>query len=202
VDHGDRATEGITVLVVCTANLVRSPIAEALLRARLDVGGVAATVRSCGLRAQPGAGFPAAAAAAVGRRLGAVPPHRARALDGDEAVAADLVVTMTRAQLRELVVATSVPLARAFTLKELVRRAGATAPRSASEAWTAWLDRVGAGRERRDLLGDSRADDVADPFGGTAADYERCVDGPAMLAAALVAAAWPAAAHAPARRVS
>jgi protein-tyrosine-phosphatase len=61
---------------------------------------------------------------------------------------------------------------RAFTLKELVRRGQRIGPRMTGEPLADWVARASDGRDHRDLLGSSAEDDVADPFGGSASDFE------------------------------
>ena len=80
---------------------------------------------------------------------------------------ADLIVTMTRRQLR--VVATLAPdaLRRAFTAKELARRL-------ATSTDTPSLDTLNEGRTARDLMGDDGADDIADPYGNGLQLHREC----------------------------
>jgi protein-tyrosine-phosphatase len=87
---------------------------------------------------------------------------------------ADLVIGMARSHVREAVaLAGPAVVNRAFTLKEIVRRGEERGGRAAGEPVDAWLARLAAGRRINDLLGDSDADDVADPIGGPRRHYER-----------------------------
>lgn len=114
------------VLVVCTANVSRSPLAVALLRHHLTArfGEQAGTIRvtSAGTAALTG-GTTAAEVTRVLRSLDRpVPPAEApRQLDPHLIGAADLVLTMTREQRATVI--TSVPTAqrRVFTVLELAR---------------------------------------------------------------------------------
>ena len=95
-----RGRSAFRVLVVCTGNVCRSPLAERLLRARLDeefgAGAALFTVTSAGTAAVVGAPMDPRAAD-VARALGADPDHfRARDLDAEQVIAADLVLTATR----------------------------------------------------------------------------------------------------------
>ena len=83
----------------------------------------------------------------------------------------DLVLGMSRAHVRHAVVIVPEIWPRAFTLKELLRRGLETGPRAPGERMADWLARVHEGRERVALLGDSPADDVADPIGGPPQAY-------------------------------
>jgi protein-tyrosine phosphatase len=179
------------ILVLCSANQCRSPFAAAALRARLEGREPSLTVESAGLGAD---GFPATpptvdAARALGFDL---TQHRSRQLDATIVEGADLIVTMERRHVREVVVLDQRAWSRAFTLKELVRRATAVGPRAAGEPLAEWLQRVNAGRRPADLLGQSRDDDVADPTTDPLADYDAMTREVDELLAELVDLAWPA----------
>ncbi|NAZ87545.1 arsenate reductase/protein-tyrosine-phosphatase family protein [Kineococcus indalonis] len=121
---------GFTVLVVCTANVCRSPLAEAVLRRRLAerFGTRAAAVRvaSAGTRALAGSAVDPVTAA-VAARLGAPVPPRFAARQLDEALVrgAGAVLTMTRRHRAEVLDVLPVAQARTFTLLELARVATA-----------------------------------------------------------------------------
>jgi len=165
-------------------------MAEALLRARLEARGVDATVRSAGTRA---VGGPASAHAVdVLAEAGLdLRGHESRQLARDDVARADLVLAMAREHLREAVVAHPPALTKAFTLKELVRRAEAAGPRAADEALGAWLRRVGTGRSTAGLMGRDPRDDVDDPIGRPRAVYERTYAELVDLVDRLVPLAWP-----------
>lgn len=79
-----------TVLTVCTGNICRSPLAEAVLRDRLD--GV--DVSSAGLHAVVGHGMDEDSAAAA-RQLGVpLAPHKARQFTAEIGAGADLIIVM------------------------------------------------------------------------------------------------------------
>lgn len=167
-------------------------MAEALLRHRLQEAGVAATVSSAGLHpgGRPATGHGVATMATRGLDLGG---HQSRQLERRLVDGADLVIGMAREHVREVAVVAPGALHRAFTLKELVRAAEAIGPRRPHESLAEWLDRVGAGRRREDLLGVGHDDDfdVADPVGGTRGDYERTADLLDDLLTRLVRMVWP-----------
>jgi protein-tyrosine phosphatase len=159
------------ILLVCTANQCRSPLAAAALRTRLAHRDPAVTVESAGLGAE---GFPATpptvdAAAALGLDLST---HRSRRVDASLVGRAELLVGMERSHVREIVVLDRRSLPRAFTLKELVRRGSDIGSRAPNESLAAWLERVNRGRRATDLLGSSPDDDVADPTVDLLADYD------------------------------
>jgi protein-tyrosine phosphatase len=154
----------LRILVVCTANRARSPMAEALLARRLPD----AHVSSAG--SLP-AGHPATdgATKAMATRGIDIAAHRSRVLSPQVIADADLVVAMARRHVRDVVVLDPGSFRKTFTLKELVRRGE---PAGAATDLDQWLNAVAAGRQRADVLGDDSRDDVADPIGMPDATYE------------------------------
>jgi protein-tyrosine phosphatase len=160
----ETTTESADLLVVCTANQCRSPMAAALFERELTRGGMQARVTSAGTNAVADIP-PTDDAIAVMRDDGLdISAHRSRPVEVDEVDRADLVVTMTRAQLRDLATRSPAAFPRLYTLKELARRA-LDRPREDGEDVHAWSARLSAGRRTTDLLGDDPADDVEDPIG-------------------------------------
>jgi protein-tyrosine phosphatase len=154
------------ILVVCTANVCRSPVAAGLLQRALGSSDDAWSVRSAGTASFRAALDPntVAAAADAGLDLAThVPRHLGR--DVLQHDGADLVLTMTRAHLREVVAIDASWWPRAFTLKELVRRASAAPPGPAGEPLADWLGRLAVGRRAAAMLRPDPADDVDDPYG-------------------------------------
>jgi protein-tyrosine-phosphatase len=126
------------------------------------------------------------------KRWGLTPPdHASRVVSAADLGAADLVLCMERAHVREAVVLDGTAWPKTFTLKELVRRASTTAPRGPRETGAEWLTRVHADRDRGDLLGSSSVDDVADPFGKRLSAYEATAAELVGLAARLIEVIWP-----------
>jgi protein-tyrosine phosphatase len=152
------------VLVVCTGNIHRSPMVEALLRDRLRQRGVAAVISSAGVVE---AGRPASDEVLELLKARGIDArdHRSSVLDADRIAAADLVLAMARDHVRAVSMEVPGAFAKTFTLRELVRRGQLALPRGAHESMAAWLDRIGADREPRQLLGSSAADDIEDPNG-------------------------------------
>jgi low molecular weight protein-tyrosine phosphatase len=162
---------GVEVLVVCTANVCRSPMAEALLTRRMAELGSDTTVRSAGMLGDGNAPGPEVVSAMAGYGLD-VSLHRSRRVTPDDLERADLTLAMARENLRYAVVTAPSVWPQAFTLRELVRRGAAAGRRSQGESLGGWLARVHQGRQRTALLGDSPEDDVADPTGGPQHRYE------------------------------
>ena len=166
-----RSTAPVRILVVCTANRCRSPLAAALLSRALHARDVDAEVVTAGLRG-PGRSATEETAAVAARRDLDLAAHTSRVLDADLVGATDLVLGMERAHVREVVSQDASVWPHTFTLKELVRRGEAVGRREPDETLDHWLGRVGDGRTSRALLGDSPDDDVTDPTGGPVAEHE------------------------------
>jgi len=146
-------------------------MAERLLGRRL--AGTSVQVRSAGrleggLPASPGA---VKALRAFGLDLS---DHRSATAGTEGVRSATLVLGLAREHVRDAVATAPEAFDRAFTLKELVRRAAGVGPRGVGEPVEAWLDRVGRGRRPVDLLGDDRSDDVEDPIGRSDRRYRQC----------------------------
>lgn len=90
------------VLIVCTGNICRSPMAEGLLRARLARVGGGGSVESAGIAALVGRPAEPHAVEAVARRGVDISGHRARQLTPELVAAADVVLVMDDAQRRWL----------------------------------------------------------------------------------------------------
>ena len=84
--------------------------------------------------------------------------HRSRELDLHDLSGFDLILTMARAQARELVAADADAWPRIFTLKQFARWIGDN-PRPPRVALGPWLDAAAGGRPRATILGASDADD-------------------------------------------
>lgn len=161
----------MSVLVVCTANVCRSPMAAALLGRALRDRGVDAEVTSAGLLFDGRSCPPEVVEVMAGRGLD-VSGHSSRIMTAEMVASADLVVCMGREHVREASVSGPGAFTKSLTIKELVRRGETAGPRRRGEDPAAWLGRVGEGRRPTDLLGGSTADDVEDPIGGPYAGYE------------------------------
>jgi protein-tyrosine phosphatase len=148
------------LLLVCTANRCRSPIAEAVVRQRLPIdSGV--NVESAGLLKQsmpvPVEGI------MLMRRYGIdLAEHRSRPVVAQDMTRHDLVLGMTRGHVRALLALEPSAFPWTFTLKDFVRRIEAL---DAAETIGSPWDLLNVGRDRHSLLGDSEDDDVRDPIG-------------------------------------
>lgn len=160
------------MLLVCTGNLCRSPLAERLGTAYVQeaLGSYAGAVQlaSAGTAAVVGSGMHPHSALVL-QGLGGDPTgFRARQLTGVVAAPADLVLAMTRAHRRAVLEAAPRGLSRTFTLREaadLVSGLGAKADVPGD-------DFLGRARTLVQLMADARSrrqaradDDVPDPVG-------------------------------------
>jgi protein-tyrosine phosphatase len=158
------------IVVLCTANVCRSPMTAALLARRLAALGATMPVRSAGMIS--GGDPPHPEVISVMASYGIqIASHRSRIVCAADLASASLVLAMARDNLRYAAITEPRAWPRAFTLKELVRRGEQIGPRPLGEPLSGWLSRVHAGRERASLLGDSLDDDVADPAGGPLRAY-------------------------------
>lgn len=158
------------VLVICTANRCRSPMAAALLERHAEQTGAPLEVTSAGFGPP---GYPAepetvAAMAEIGIDLSG---HRSRQLDQTTLENADLAITMTRQHLIDAVLLAPAAWTRAFTVVDLANRAGKIGPRGRKERPEAWVTRAHGTRTRRDVVGLRTADDIADPVGRPLAEH-------------------------------
>ncbi|CAN5317460.1 low molecular weight phosphatase family protein [soil metagenome] len=141
-----------TILTVCTGNICRSPLAEQLLRVRLDPE--AFSISSAGTAAMVGDPMDPDAAE-QSRLLGGDPDgFVSRQLRGGLIVASDLVLTATRAHRDTVMREYPRAAQRVFTLAEFaaLREADVAAAAAARES-------------ARSAVKLTKRDDVIDPYG-------------------------------------
>lgn len=188
--RGEGGSDDAGVLMLCTANVCRSPMAAALLAHQLAALGVCVPVTSAGMLVEGVAALPEAVAVMAGHGLG-LTRHRSRAVTAEDLAGAGLVLGMARENLRHAVVMAPGAWPRAFTMKEFIRRGEQVGPRPSGEPWDEWLSRIHAGRQRASLLGGAAEDDVPDPAGGPLPAYTATAALLADLTARLTRLCWP-----------
>ncbi len=175
------------ILCVCTANLVRSPIAKVAFERALSLGGIEAEVASAGTAALVGRP-PLADAAQAAQRLGLdITGERARQLEAKHLQDVDLVVAMTREHLRWAVALEPRIWPVAYTLKQLARRVQAEPPTGDVASWLAEIARE---RSKTEMLGRLAADDLMDPVRQGRRAIFACAEEIVRLVDEVVAGLW------------
>lgn len=178
--------EPFDVLLICTANICRSPMAEGLLRS----AGPPARVSSAGFLCEGSP--PAPDAVKAMRELGVdIAAHRSRLADAGLVRRADLVLTMERSHARELIILDPEARSRIFTIRSFalaLGRRGAFDERPLGDL----LDELNRNRPTGSLTG-TGTDDLPDPFGRRFKHFRTTAEELAghtrLVAQALVAAA-------------
>ena len=163
------------VLVVCTANICRSPMMEGLLRRDLGVLGAPVEVISGGLLEWDQAVDPQAAAVMAERGVD-IAGHRSRPVSTIDLHTVDLVITMTREHAREVVLGLPEVYPRTFTVKDFARRMDLEPAGEPGEDLRTRMNALSSGRALSSLMGISDEDDVADPYGLTPMHFEATAD--------------------------
>ena len=146
------------ILVVCTANVCRSPTTALLLQRGLDRARLGSQVelRTAGTSVSPFSGYCPTVAEVIGPTAGGLlDRHRSRPLDRDAVEAADLVLVMEREHRGRVVTIAPSASARTFTLREAAALAGALRQRRGRSHGPAAL--TGSGGGTLDLPGFVRA---------------------------------------------
>jgi protein-tyrosine phosphatase len=157
------------VLVVCTGNVCRSPVAEGLLRATLHArfGASAPSVASAGVAGWDGSGADPNSVSAAAERGIDITSHRARRLTRADVEDAVLILAMGREHLEQIERAIPSQGSKTFTLKQLVRLLEALPPAPAGDPDDVLATRVVDADELRSsgYEGNPHDEDVADPLG-------------------------------------
>jgi protein-tyrosine-phosphatase len=173
------------ILLVCTGNTCRSPMAESMLADLARKAGKPLEVRSAGVAAIDGYPVSPHAAEALRRRNLPV-PGPSSALTVKEIAWADVVLAMTGSHKRVIVQRHPEAAGKTFTLKEfaLQGEAAMDAVAEAEKLYTEWQLRQSMGEtldeadhaKLRGLQRELPDFDISDPFGGPLSLYEKCAD--------------------------
>jgi len=171
-----------SILFVCTANRVRSPLAAAVARSVVEATALPVSISSAGLLP---AGFPADPdmAHVAARRGYDLSAHVSRQVDAGLIERSDLVIAMTGRHVVDLVGMAPGATRRILTLRE----AGTAATLSAPSAWDPislrrWAE-TPTDRPLGELLGGRH--DTADPMGRSMRRYRAAADEIEQLTSAL-----------------
>lgn len=161
------------VLVVCTANICRSPAAERLLRAGLDDS---VQLSSAGVAALVGGPIDPPVASFLRAQHAEVAGFAARQVNETMLREAELVLTLTRAHRAQVLEWVPSAVRRAFTLLEFVRVLESVVltglPSGPAAARLRAILPMATGGRALAPRPEPGGDDVPDPFGRGPADYQ------------------------------
>ena len=175
VEPVETPTDTMNILVVCTGNICRSPLAEKLLQSRLTAAGIPAVVTSAGTRAMVDHPMTDEAAFLV-TQYGAEPTlHAAQQLTADRIAAADLVLTATREHRGEVVSLHPRAHRYAYTLNQFARLVAESAVVELVETRTItnFLSEINATKGLAFPPAHRDDDDIEDPYRRSAEVYDR-----------------------------
>lgn len=159
------------ILLVCTANICRSPIAQELLRARL-VEDLRSGITSAGFLRAGMPAHPHAIRVMKERGLD-LTAHSSQKVGSAIENLPDLVLVMERQHRNALLDLDSRLRERTFTIREFARLSEIEGPRQEAEDLAGYLRRVGAGRSTLPAPRE-KSEDIADPIGQRRAAFEKC----------------------------
>lgn len=160
------------ILLVCTANRARSPMAELMLAERFAADGTPIEVRSAGTRAHEGEQVTRQTLQVLESRGIEATGFRSRPLSAELVTWADVVLCAERAHRADVVRLLPRAHRKTFTMAQAARLLTVADAHRVDSAATLAETLAAA----RGVVPQSDEDDIADPAGGTAADYERAAD--------------------------
>jgi low molecular weight protein-tyrosine phosphatase len=162
------------VVVICSGNRFRSPLAEALLRRAAD--GLPVRVRSFGTMDLPeGHALPEALELAPGYGLDLV-SHRSRPLAGQDLSDADLVIGFEQIHVSKAVVDAHAHRERTFLITDLDAGLDEASPPQEEGVVERARARVRQADEARLAARRKVPQEIADPIGGPPAGYRKAAD--------------------------
>ena len=167
-------TPPLNILIICTGNICRSPLAEKLLQSRLTKAGIPAIVTSAGTHAMIDRPM-TAEAAFLATQYGAEPTlHAAQQLTTDRIASADLVLTATREHRGEVVALHPRANLYAYTLNQFARMVADPPVVEPLETRTVkgFLSEISATKGLALPPFDPNDDDIEDPYRRSAAGYD------------------------------
>jgi protein-tyrosine phosphatase len=184
-----------SVLMVCTANYCRSPIAEQLLTAASTArfGPGWWTVGSAGTAAYPVRPIHEYSAQVLMERNAFLEGHRSRVLDAAMLRGADLVLTATREHRSAVVRLLPAAIGRTFTMLQFARLTRMVPPLHGSDPAQLGRELVVEAKAARPLLQPvpPEEDDLPDPMGRPLEEFERCAARLDDVVAAMLAPLQP-----------
>lgn len=171
------------ILFVCTGNTCRSPLAEGLLRTMAEQAGLSLDIRSAGVAAVDGVPV-SKHSGDILREKGFPESLSSRSLTAELVAWAELILTMTEGHRRLVVQQYPQAVEKVFTLKEytlddpallekLKERESFFAELRMKQALNQPISEA-EWQRARELEQTAPDFDIADPFGGSRDDYERC----------------------------
>lgn len=160
------------ILVVCRANVVRSPIAAAALSRAV---GHECEIDSAGLAAIDGLPVPAEALQQLRRYVLDLSKHQSRSLVDADLKRSDLILGMTERHRDSLQAMLPSATPRTFTFAEFVRLLESVPALAEFDGDFGRFVET-AHRQRPKLAAPPFPEDVADPLGASAARMRECID--------------------------
>ena len=180
----------IDVAFICTGNICRSPMAEAILRARLATVAPDVVVGSAGLLFDGRAAEPDAVKTLSKRGLD-LRTHAAQTISADLLADTALILGMERRHVREVSDLHPSLFVRSFTLPEFVRLATVVGPRPEGIALRPWVEHIGGLRNPDDYRFADRSSEIEDPYHRSMRAFRACADELDARIDELVSLAWP-----------